>query len=219
MNAWDVVWRERETIAAGFGNTLLLFLIGVVGSLVLGAFLARTLHEGRRPWRQIAAVYVDVMRSVPFLIYVYLLYYGLPSVGIRLDAWTAGILGLVTYHAAYVGEILRGSWATLPRGQAEAGMALGLYGHRLYRRLILPQLVLRTGPVLGNQAIICLKDTAFLMIITVAELTAAASSVQSIYFIPFEAFVVAILLYWVVSLGIEAVVGRLDRHARGRQLA
>jgi polar amino acid transport system permease protein len=66
----------------------------------------------------------------------------------------------------------------------------------MYRRIVLPQLVLRTAPVLGNQLIICLKDTAFLSIITVRELTSAAASVQSLYFIPFEAFIVAIGLYW-----------------------
>jgi polar amino acid transport system permease protein len=177
------------------------------------------MHTGNRATRRALHVVVDGMRMLPFLIYAYLLYYGLPSFGIRLDAWTVGVFCLITYHAAYVGEILRGSWASLPRGQTEAGLAVGLYGLGLYRRLILPQLLMRTGPVLGNQAIICLKDTAFLMIITVEELTAAASSVQAIYFIPFEAFIVAIALYWLVSLMIEAVVGLGERYAKGRQLA
>jgi polar amino acid transport system permease protein len=219
VSAWDILWDQRDQLLAGFSNTLVLFAVGVVGSFVLGALVAYHMHTGRRATRQLLHAYVDGMRMLPFLIYAYLLYYGLPSLGLKLDAWTAGLIALVSYHAAYVGEILRGAWASLPRGQTEAGLAHGLFGYRLYRRLILPQLVMRTGPILGNQAIICLKDTAFLMIITVVELTAAASSVQSIYFIPFEAFIVAIALYWVVSLGIEGVVALVGRYARRRQLA
>lgn len=219
MSAWDILWAQRDQLSAGFANTLVLFGIGVVGSFVLGALVAYHMYSGGRATRRLLHAYVDGMRMLPFLIYVYLLYYGLPSLGLKLDAWTAGLIGLVTYHAAYVGEILRGAWAALPRGQTEAGLAHGLFGYGLYRRLILPQLVMGTGPILGNQAIICLKDTAFLMIITVVELTAAASSIQSIYFIPFEAFVVAIALYWVVSLGIEGVVALVGRYARRRQLA
>jgi polar amino acid transport system permease protein len=161
---------------------------------------------------------IDGMRMLPFLMYAYILYYGLPSVGIRLDAWTAGFIALITYHAAYFAEILRGTWATLPSGQAEAARAHGFRSFGMYRRIILPQLVLRAGPVLGNQLIICLKDTAFLSIITVRELTAAASSVQSLYFIPFEAFVVAIALYWLTSMLIEVAVARVGVMAEERGL-
>lgn len=219
MNPWEILWDERALILQGFANTVTLFGLAIVGSLLLGFLVAYYMHTGKRATRTSLHVLVDGMRMLPFLIYAYLLYYGLPSLGLRLDAWTVGLFCLITYHAAYVGEILRGSWASLPKGQTEAGLAVGLYGLGLYRRLILPQLLMRTGPVLGNQAIICLKDTAFLMIITVEELTAAASSVQSIYFIPFEAFIVAIALYWVVSLMIEGVVALGDRYAKGRQLA
>ncbi len=88
----------------------------------------------------------------------------------------------------------------------------------MYRRIVLPQLVLRTAPVLGNQLIICLKDTAFPSIITVRELTSAAASVQSLYFIPFEAFIVAIGLYWVTSILIELLVARFGFAAERRGL-
>src|SRR3546814_14085883 len=116
------------------------------------------------------------MRMLPFLIFVYLLYYGLPSVGVKLEAWTAGLIGLIVYHAAYVAEILRGGWDQLPTGQTESAQAHGYHGLKLVRRIILPQLVLNTAPVIGNQLIYMLKDTAFLMIITVQELKIGRAS-------------------------------------------
>jgi len=91
----------------------------------------------------------------------------------------------------------------LPAGQVEAAKAYGFTAFRLYRRIVLPQLVIKTRPLMGNLLILALKDTAFLTIITVRELTAAANSVQATYFIPMEAFVVVIALYWLISICLE----------------
>ena len=156
---------------------------------------------------------------LPFLIFVYLLYYGLPTFGVKLDAWTAGLLGLTIYHCAYVAEILRGAWDQLPDGQTESAQAHGYHGLRLVRRIILPQLVLNTAPVLGNQLIYILKDTSFLMIITVQDLTYAASSIQSMYFVPLEPFLIAIALYWAISLLIEGFVAIVQGIAKERGIA
>ena len=189
-----------------------------MGAFALGIVLVNVL-KGRNPAaRAMTAAYVDGMRMLPFLIFAYLLYYGLPTFGIKLSAWTAGLSGLILYHGAYVAEILRGSWAQLPSGQSEAAKAQGLYGYRLFFRIVLPQLVLNSAPVLGNQLIYMLKDTAFLMIITVQELTSTASSVQSEYFVPIEPFLVAVALYWLTSLLIEGVIALLHRLAKERGL-
>jgi polar amino acid transport system permease protein len=218
MNKWEILWIHREIILVGFRNTLILFSASVLLAFLLSSAVVVAIHARRSLLSRILRAVVDGMRMLPFLLYAYLLYYGLPSLGIRLDAWTAGLFALVTYHAAYFAEILRGSWATLPAGQTEAARAHGFANLLLYRRIILPQLTLRSAPVLGNQVIICLKDTAFLSIITVRELTAAASAVQSQYFIPFEAFIIAIGLYWITSMLIELFVARLGVVAERRGL-
>jgi polar amino acid transport system permease protein len=209
VSKWEILWNHRGMILDGFQSTLVLFAVSAIAAFLLSCLLALLMRTARAPLAASLRGVTDAMRTLPFLIYAYLLYYGLPSVGIRLDAWTAGFIALITYHAAYFAEILRGTWATLSTGQAEAARAHGFTSFMMYRRIILPQLVLRAAPVLGNQVIICLKDTAFLSIITVRELTAAASAVQSQYFIPFEAFIVAIGLYWLTSLLIEAGVARV----------
>jgi len=218
MDNWEILWNHRGMILEGFRSTLILFAVSAVAAFVLSCFVTLLMGTGRTAVGTTLRALVDGMRMLPFLIYAYLLYYGLPSIGIRLDAWSAAFIALITYHAAYFAEILRGTWVTLAAGQADAARAQGFTRFTMYRRIILPQLVLRAAPVLGNQTIICLKDTAFLSIITVRELTAAASAVQSQYFIPFEAFIVAIGLYWLTSALIEAGVARIGRSAQRRGL-
>ncbi|MFO7758596.1 MAG: amino acid ABC transporter permease [Roseovarius sp.] len=218
MTDWDIVFSEWPRFASGFGTTLTLFLLSTVGAFLIGMIFVNILYGRNRIARKAVGIYIDGMRMLPFLIFVYLLYYGLPSVGISMTAWTAGIVGLTLYHCAYVAEILRGAWSQLPAGQVEAARAQGHHGYRMFGRIILPQLVLNSAPILGNQLIYMLKDTAFLMIITVQELTYAASSVQSMYFVPLEPFVVALLLYWLTSLTIEGIVLIVNRFAKERGL-
>jgi len=218
MTDWEIVIKEWPRLASGFGNTALLFGVSSVGAFLLGALIVGPLRSRSKIVRVVLHSYVDGMRMLPFLIFVYLLYYGLPSFGVKLDAWTAGLLGLTIYHCAYVAEILRGAWDQLPTGQTESAQAHGYHGFRLMRRIILPQLVLNSAPVLGNQLIYILKDTSFLMIITVQDLTYAASSIQSMYFVPLEPFLIAMALYWAISLSIEGLVRVVQGTAKVRGL-
>lgn len=210
MNAenWQIVWQARGLLLEGLGTTLALFLLSAALAFLLACVAAYLMTDAGRPGpvSRLLRAYVNVLRMLPFLIFVYLLYYGLPALGPRLTAWQAGLLGLALYYGAYVAETLRGARLVLPPGTLEAAHAHGYGRGKAWLRIVLPQLVMRSRAVLGNQAIMCLKDTSFLSIITVTELTAAANAVQSRYFIPVEAFVVAIGLYWAVGLGIEAVV-------------
>jgi polar amino acid transport system permease protein len=169
--------------------------------------------------RRGVGVLVDAMRTVPFLLFAYLVYYGLPQVGVQIDRWSSGLGALVIYHTAYIAEIVRGAWVNLSRDQIEAGKACGFAGFPLFRRIILPQLFYASAPIIGNQAVQIVKDTAFLMIITVPELTFAASSVQATYFVPFASFMVAMILYWLVTLAIETAVRNIESAAEMRRAA
>lgn len=219
MQAWLTIWSHADRILLGFGNTLLLFLLASVAAFVAACGLVYLLEGHQNLLRRSLRATLDLLRMSPFLIYVYLLYYGLPEVGIRFDAWTAGIVALVSYHACYFAEILRAARIALPQGQTESARSHGYTPFGMYRRILLPQMVLRSGPLFGNQLICCLKDTAFLSIVTVFELTAAANDVQSVYFVPMPAFITAIALYWLVSLGIEFCLRLLGRYAKTRGLS
>lgn len=218
MTDLEIVISQWPKFLSGFGTTALLLLIGAIGAFVVSLACLYLLNSRARLARRITLIYIDSIRMLPFLMFIYLLYYGLPAVGIKPDAIVASMLGLSLYHGAYFGEIMRGAWSQLPDGQTESARACGFYGFRMIRRIILPQLLGRSVPMLGNQLIYLLKDTSFLVIITVEELTWAASAVQSQYFIPFEPFLVAIALYWVLTIAIEVLMNRVHRIAKERGL-
>lgn len=217
VNDFATVWSERGLLFSGLGNTVLLSLTSALAGLLLGALLTLPLMSPKRWLSAPAKLFVDAARCTPFLLFAYLVYYGLPTLGLQLDAWSAGLLALSIYHAAYMAEILRAAWAALPRAIVEAGVAFGYSGFGLFHRIVLPPLALSSAPVLGNQTIQIIKDSAFLTIITLPELTNAVNSIQSRHFIPFAAFVTAVLLYWALCLVVEAGVATVGRLAEARR--
>ncbi|MZI93319.1 ABC transporter permease subunit [Vibrio sp. CAIM 722] len=203
MNEWAEIWNARDLFLQGFEETLYLFGIAAVIGFFFGILLLYILDAEIPYLSRGVRFFMTFMRTLPFLILAYLLYYGLGQFGFRMEAETAGLVSLIVYHGAYFCEILRGQRLVMSKGLIEAAHAHGFRHHQTFFYIVLPNVVLNALPLLGNQLIITLKDTAFLCIITVQEITASANSVQSTYFIPFKAFLVAILLYWIVGLAIE----------------
>jgi polar amino acid transport system permease protein len=214
---FGIVWSERSLLLSGLANTAILSTLSAIVALLLGFLLTPALMSKRRVISGLAHLFVDGMRCVPFLLFAYIIYYGLPSLGLRLDNWTSGLAALTIYNTAYMAEILRGAWVVQPREPIEAGIAFGFSELRLFRRIILPPLLLSAGPVIGNQMIQIVKDSAFLTIIALPELTHAASSIQSRHYIPFAAFITAVFLYWGLCLVIEAGISSIGRVAEARR--
>ena len=210
MNQWAIIWSARDSFIAGLIATLELFILAAVVGLAIGIVLCYLTEYQKRWLNRVIIGFVSLMRAIPFLILAYLLYYGLPEVGISMDAWSAGLVALMIYHGAYLFEILRSQRRVFSAGYIEAAVAQGFSRYHIYLRIILPNIVSSALPLLGNQLIICLKDTAFLSIITVQEITAAANSVQATWFIPFNAFIVAIALYWAISILLDLLIKRLS---------
>jgi polar amino acid transport system permease protein len=217
IHDFGIVWSERDLLLSGLGNTTILSVLSAIAALLIGLVLTPALMS-KQPWlRGTVRGFVDGMRCVPFLLFAYIVYYGLPSLGVRFDNWTSGLVALTIYNAAYMAEILRGAWAAQPREPIEAGVAFGFSNVGLFRRIVLPPLLLAAGPVIGNQMIQIIKDSAFLTIIALPELTHAAASIQSRHYVPFAAFITAVFLYWGLCLVIEAGVGSIDRLAAARR--
>lgn len=210
---FDIVWKEWPQFAIGLGNTVWLCGVSMLLSLVLGALFLAPLTARSPKVRKVSQAFVDAGRCVPFLLLTYIVYFALPAVGIVLSKWTAALSTLVLYNTAYMAEILRAGWAGLPPEQIQTGRAFGYSGFNLLRRIVLPQVLISVGPVIGNQLIQLIKDSAFLSIITIPELTYAANAVQSYYFVPFESFMAATLLYWILCGGIEWLIRRSERWA------
>lgn len=212
-----VVWQQRALLLDGFLATLWISALASAAALALGALLSAVLMSRRRAVSWAAEALVDAMRCVPFLLFAYLIYYGLPSLGVQLGNWTSGLLALVAYHMAYMAELLRGAWRGLPAETVEAGRAFGFHGFGLFRRVILPPVLFAALPTLGNQVIQVIKDSAFLTVIAVQELTHAATAIQATYYVPFGSFIAAVGLYWLLCLAVEGAVGMAGTRAEARR--
>jgi polar amino acid transport system permease protein len=217
MNGVLIVWEQRQLFVNGLLNTISLVTVAAAVAILFGALFAVPLVNGGKVARRAGRGVVDFFRSVPFLLLAYIVYYGLPTVGLRLPAWWAGLLTLILYNSAYMAEIFRSAWLNLPHEQTETGRAFGFAGMGLYRWIIFPQVALASAPVVGNQLIIMIKDTAFLMIITVPEITFAANFVNANYFVPFAPFALAVLLYWGLCVLVEIGVHRVGAAASARR--
>jgi len=201
-----VLWEQRDAMLSGLLATIGITIVAAICAGVLGLVLFSLLISRVRAIEVTLTRLIDLMRCVPFMLFCYLIYYGLPSAGIVVGNLTAGITALTLYNAAYIAELLRGGYEALPREGIEAGQAFGFHGWRLLVRIILPPVLLSTIPMFGNQMIQIIKDSAFLVIIAVQELTFAANEIQATYYVPFASFVCAMLLYWLLCLGVEAGV-------------
>ncbi len=212
-----IIWQEAPAIWDAFLNTLIILCISGLSSLLLGIVLTTLLMAKNKVVSYSAIGFCESMRCVPFLLFVYIIYFGLPSFGIQLSNWTTGVSALILYHSAYMAIVFKAAWLDIPKDTIDAGKAYGFHGVTLIRRIIVPPVLIRAVPMVGNQMIQILKDSAFLGIIAVAELTAAMNSIQSTHFIPFASFITAMLLYWVICLVIESVTTYFTQKVEARR--
>ncbi len=184
-----------DLLRAG-GVTLSTWLFGALAALVLGFVVAIARRYGPQFLNQILRAYVELMRGTPFLIQLFLLYYGGPFIGISLDPIPAGLLGLSVYGAAYFSEIFRAGFEAVPRGHIEAGECLGLTRTQIVVRIMLPEMTMLILPASVNMMIIMLKETAVLSFITVPELTFKISQIGSANYAFVESLFLLACIYW-----------------------
>jgi len=183
-------------IVSAIGVTFLLWIVCSLIGMAAGFLVAIGLHWGPRPLRWLLRGYVELIRGTPFLVQVFLLYYGGPFVGIMLDNIPTGIIGLSIYAAAYYAELFRSGFSAVPRGHIEAGACVGLSPRQILGSIILPEMTMLLLPSLVNMTILLLKETATLSIISVPELTLEVSAIGTASYAFVESFTVLALLYW-----------------------
>jgi polar amino acid transport system permease protein len=213
MSGLQAVWEARDLFLTGAWITMTMVALCLVLSIPLAMLAHIVFAEGPLPISNALRLSADTLRCVPFLLLAYLVYYGLPSFGLRLEPYTAGLATLVIYNAAYFLEIFRSQSLVIPPETRQAAEAFGFSRYKLYKRILFPQLLRNAAPMLGNQSVMVMKDSALLMIITVEELTFAANFVSTNNFKPFAPFVMAVAIYWLYSLLIDAAVRRLQRRS------
>lgn len=198
---------------AGLATTATVSALAALLAVGLGLPVALALLSPLAPLRLIARAYVEVMRGVPVLVILFLLYYGGPSIGLRLDAVPAGVLGLGLYGAAFFAEIFRAGFQSIPNGQIEAARMVGLGPLRILTRIKLPQMAALVLPPSVNQLILLVKESALLSVITIDELTKSASRMSNETFAVFEPFVMAALLYWALVEALARLGAWAERRA------
>ena len=173
---YSTIW---EQILSALGKTLAAFGLAAVLSVALGFLLAIGRLSDHRWVRIPITTITELFRAVPVLVMMMLLYYGLPSVGVSMEPYAAVVIALVAYNGSVLAEALRAGIESLPRGQKEAGYAIGLRKSGVMRLILLPQAVRAMLPVIVSQLVVTMKDTALGFIITYPELLYLAKQLSS----------------------------------------
>lgn len=208
----DLLREAAPVLAKGAGTTLAFAVASMVGGLVLGFPTAVLRVAPWAPLRWPAALYVSAFRGTPLLVQLFVIYYGLPGIGIAFTPVTAGILALSLNAGAYLSESLRGAILGVGRGQWHAGFSLGLTYRQTLGLVVLPQALRVAVPAMSNTLISLIKDTALVSVITVSELMLATKELIAVTFRPLPLYVAAAGVYWLLSLFFEAVQRRAERH-------
>ncbi|QKK34807.1 amino acid ABC transporter permease (plasmid) [Rhizobium indicum] len=192
----NVIFSNLPEILSGAGVTIVIWIITTPAAAVLGFLVAVARRFGGVMLDKAFGIVIAVLRGTPFLIQIFLVYYGGPFVGLSLDPIPAGVIGLSIYGAAYFSEIFRSGFTAVPKGHIEAGICVGLTQGQIIRRILLPEMTMLVLPPSVNMTIILMKETAVLSIITVPELTATLSAIGSQQYAFVEALFVLALFYW-----------------------
>ena len=195
----------------GFGMTVLCWILGTGFGMALGLIIALIQRYSVAPVRWLVQVYVEIIRGTPFLVQLFLLYYGGPMVGIRLDPLPAGIVGLTIYGSPYFAEIFRSAFRAVPTGQIEAARAIGMSEPTIVQRILLPVGLVSALPALVNFSIILTKETVILSIITVPELLYQTQRMSTETFRYLEANLVLALFFWVFVEIISRIGRKFER--------
>ena len=194
------VFAQQDAIVDGLLLTLELSVGTILLGFAIGILVAAVLVYGR-PWgRRIAGGYVEVIRNTPLIVQLFLIFFGLPSLGLKLDVITASVIALTINLGAYTAEIVRAGFESVPKSQIEAGISLGLTGPQVFRHVILLPALKNVYPSLTSQFVLIMLATSVVSQISAAELFHAGSIIQSRTFRDFEVYTVLALLYLGLSL-------------------
>jgi len=214
----DLLRESAPVMLRGAGYTLLLAVAAMLGGLLLGLPTALMRVS---PWallRWPAAVYVSAFRGTPLLVQLFVVYYGLPSIGIEFTPVTAGVLTLSLNAGAYLSESLRGAILAVAQGQWRAAYSLGLGWGQTLGHVVLPQALRVAVPSMSNTLISLIKDTSLVSVITMTELMLVTKELISVTFRPLPLYVAAAIIYWILSLFFERLQRRAERRfSRGHQ--
>ncbi|VWC47677.1 amino acid ABC transporter permease [Burkholderia lata] len=210
MEALQLVVHTLPVMVEGAILTLKFAVASMALGLVVGLVIAIMRIGSNRFAAALAQGYVSLMRGTPLLVQMFVVYYGLPDLGITLDPTTAGIFTLTLNAGAYLSESMRGAILGIGRGQWAAAHSLGLTHVQTLRYVVCPQALRLAVPSLGNTLISLIKDTSLVSVITVTELLRSTQEVIAATFQPLPLYLAAAAIYWVLSTLLTRLQGRVE---------
>ncbi|WP_050615489.1 amino acid ABC transporter permease [Bacillus testis] len=199
---WDLVVDSFPFVIQGLGYTLLLSLASMAIGLLLGLLIATGRMSANKLLHWIARFYISFMRGTPLLVWLFILYFGLPMVGIEFTPIAAAIIGISTHFAGYIAEVIRSAIMSIPKGQWEAAATLQMGYWQTMRKIILPQAARVALPPLSSLFIDIIKGTSLTAVITVPEVLYNAKVVAGRTYETMTMYILVALIYWAIcSLG------------------
>lgn len=211
---FSVIANSMPALMRGAKTTIYITVVGLVGGVIAGLVFGLMRAYGGRVLNGLALVYVELVRGTPIIVQVMFIYFALPVLmGIRIDAMTAAITAITINAGAYIAEIVRGAFLSVPKGLSEAGQALGVPRWRVLAFVVGPVAFRRLIPPLGNQFIVSLKDTSLFIVIGVGELTRQGQEIMAANFRAVEIWSAVAVIYLIMigtmTLGLRIVEKRM----------
>lgn len=208
---WSLLWDYRVDFLRGLWLAIEVALVAMTLSIVVGILLAATrMSKGPVSW--LATAYINVFRGIPALVSVIWVYFGWSLVlGINFTVFQAAVIALVALYGAFIAEIYRAALEAIPRGQREAGLALGMSRLRVFVQIVLPQATKIAVPNIGSMFIGMVKDTSVFTIIGLVEVVRTTQNINSITFQPFVLYTGAAFLYVIAAFGIDFIFRTIEK--------
>ena len=213
------VWKALPYLTEGAALTVGISLLAMLGALVVGLAFALASQLRWRIVRGAVTAYVEIFRNTPLLIQIFLIYFGLPLVLLRLPAFTSGLLALTLYGAAYNCEVFRAGLEAVSRGQHEAARSTGLTPWQEARYVIVPQALRISFPALGNNLVSLVKNSSLVSAIGMVELMFVANDISFNNFRSFEVYGAAVVYYMLLVLGLSRLLAFLERRVLANPVA
>lgn len=210
LDFFELVQKSLPTLLEGTFVTIKLTILILALGLVLGLVIAFFQTYGNKPVRLLAGIYDRIFRSVPELVLLLLVFYGLPNIGFRLSPFYAAVLALGLRSAAYMAQIFRGSFMSVGSDQLTAAYSLGMGEYKAFIYVIFPQAIRAFIPPFANEYAIILKDTSLAYAIGVVELLRHGQYIIAVEYKPLPIFLVIAAIYFVLTFGVARLLKMLE---------
>lgn len=210
-NDWSLAWNNRGALLDGLLTAFEVAAVALVLSVIVGLLLA-LLRMSKPPAGWLAAFYINVFRGVPALVSVIWVYFGVSlALGITFSTFQAGVIALTLLYSAFIAEIYRSALEAVPKGQREAGLALGMHPVRIFASVTLPQATKMAIPNIGSMFIGMVKDTSTFTLIGLLEVVRVTQNLNSTTFQPFVLYTAAAALYVLAAFAIDFMFRAVEK--------